>query len=58
MKREIWLFLFLLGFLFFSWPLMSIFRDSLAISLFIIWLVFIILIFVTSIISEKEDGGG
>ena len=58
MKREIWLFLFLIGFLFFSWPLMSIFKDSLAISLFIIWLVFIILIFVTSIISEKEDGGG
>jgi len=58
MKREIWLFLFLIGFLFFSWPLMSIFKDSLAISLFVIWLVFIILIFVTSIISEKEDGGG
>jgi hypothetical protein len=58
MKREIWLFLFIIGFLFFSWPLMSIFKDSLAISLFVIWLVFIILIFVTSIISEKEDGGG
>ena len=58
MKREIWLFLFLIGFLFFSWPLMSIFKDSLAISLFVIWLVFIILIFVISIISEKEDGGG
>jgi hypothetical protein len=58
MKREIWIFLFLLGFLFFSWPLMSIFKDNLAISLFVIWLVFIILIFVTSIFSEKEDGGG
>lgn len=58
MKREIWLFLFLLGFFFFSWPLMSIFKDSLVISLFVIWLVFIILIFVTSIFSEKEEGGG
>jgi hypothetical protein len=58
MRRDIWLFLFLLGFLFFSWPLMSIFKDNLVISLFVIWLVFIILIFVTSIFSEKEEGGG
>ncbi len=58
MSRDIWIFLFLLGFLFFSWPLMSIFKDSLAISLFVIWLVFIILIFITSIFSKREDGGG
>ena len=58
MSRDIWIFLFILGFLFFSWPLMSIFKDSLAISLFVIWLVFIILILITSIFSEKEDGGG
>ncbi len=58
MSRDIWIFLFLLGFLFFSWPLMSIFKDSLVISLFVIWLLFIILIFITSIFSEKEDGGG
>ena len=53
-----WLFLFILGFLFFSWPLMSIFKDSLVVSLFVIWLVFIILIFVTSIFSDREEGGG
>ncbi len=58
MSRDIWIFLFILGFLFFSWPLMSLFKDSLVISLFVIWLLFIILIFITSIFSEKEDGGG
>ncbi len=58
MRREIWLFLFLLGVLFFSWPIMSIFKDNLVISLFVVWLVFIILIFITSIFSEGEDSGG
>jgi len=58
MRRDAWFFLFLLGFLFFSWPLLSIFKDNLVISLFVIWLVFIILIFVTSILSKKENGGG
>ncbi|HUI67472.1 MAG TPA: hypothetical protein VL087_04635 [Nitrospirota bacterium] len=58
MSRDIWIFLFLLGFLFFSWPIMSIFKDNLVISLFIIWIVFIILIFLTSIFSGSEDGGG
>ncbi len=58
MRRDVWFFLFLLGILFFSWPIMSIFRDNLVISLFVIWLVFIILIFITSIFSESENGGG
>jgi hypothetical protein len=58
MRREVWIFLFVLGVLFFSWPIISIFKDSLAISLFIIWLVFIALIFIASIFSEREDGGG
>lgn len=58
MKKDIWFALFALGALFFSWPLMSIFRDSMATALFIVWLVFIILIFITSVFSEREDGGG
>jgi len=37
---------------------MSIFGDNLVSSLFIIWLVFIVCIFITSIFSEREDGGG
>jgi len=58
MRRDKWLFLFALGVLFFSWPIMSIFKDWLVLSLFIIWFVFIVLIFITSILSEREDGGG
>ena len=58
MTRDLWFFLFLLGVLFFSWPIMSIFKDSLVISLFVIWFVFIVLIFITSIFSKSEDGGG
>ena len=58
MRRDVWIFLFVLGVLFFSWPIMSIFGDSLVFSLFIIWLVFIVFIFIISIFSEREDGGG
>lgn len=55
MKREIWIFLFALGVLFFSWPIMSIFRENLVIALFVIWIVFILLIFLASIYSGRED---
>jgi len=58
MRRDVWIFLFVLGVLFFSWPIMSIFENSLVSSLFVIWLVFIACIFITSIFSEREDGGG
>jgi hypothetical protein len=58
MRRDVWIFLFGLGVLFFSWPIMSIFGDSLVSSLFVIWLLFIVCIFITSIFSEREDGGG
>ena len=37
---------------------MSIFGDSLVFSLFIIRLVFIACILITSVFSEREDGGG
>ncbi len=37
---------------------MSIFEDSLVLSLFIIWFLFIVFIFITSIFSGREDGGG
>ncbi len=57
MKREIWILLFVLGFLFFSWPIMSIFKHSLAASLFIIWFIFIALIFIIAHFPEREDGG-
>jgi hypothetical protein len=58
MKKEIWVFLFLLGVFLFSWPLISIFKDNMVGSLFTLWFAFIILIFITSVFSEREDGGG
>jgi hypothetical protein len=36
---------------------MTIFRDNLAVSLFVVWLLFIILMFIISIVSEREDRG-
>jgi hypothetical protein len=56
MKRDIWVVLFSLGILLFSGPFLSIFRDSLAYYLFIIWFVFIGLIFLAST-ANSEDGG-
>jgi hypothetical protein len=58
MQRDVWIFLLVIGVLFFSWPILSIFKDSLAIYLFVIWFVFIALIFVVSVFSKREDGGG
>jgi len=57
MRRDVWFFLFFLGVLLFGWPLMSIFRNGMAIYLFTVWLVFIVLILIISIFSEREDGG-
>ena len=57
MKRDIWILLFVIGLLFFSWPIMSIFKNSLATSLFIIWFVFIALMALFAHFLEREDGG-
>lgn len=58
MRKDIWYFLFALGVIFFTWPVLSIFRDNLPSYFFIIWLVYIILVYLTSKSSEGEDGGG
>ncbi len=58
MRRDVWFFLFSLGVLLFGWPLMSIFRYGLATYLFIVWLVFLVLIYITTKFSDREDGGG
>lgn len=58
MGRDIWYFIFALGVILFTWPILSIFKDSLPAYFFIIWLVYIIIVFVTSKSSEREDGGG
>jgi len=57
MKRDIWILLFVVGLLFFSWPILSIFKDSLATSLFIIWFVFIVFIIIIAHFPERQDGG-
>ena len=58
MTRDVWFFLFFLGALLFGWPLISIFKSGLAAYLVIVWIVFIALILVASILPEREDGGG
>jgi len=57
MKREIWILLFVMGLLFFSWPILSIFKHSLATALFAIWFIFIALIFIIALFSDRENGG-
>lgn len=57
MKREIWLFLFFLGLVLFSWPFLNIFRNRLSLYLYIVWIVFIGFIFFASVFSDREDGG-
>lgn len=57
MKRDIWFFVFALGAALYTWPILSIFKDSMPAYLFISWLVFIIIIYITSRSSEREDGG-
>jgi hypothetical protein len=58
MRRDVWIFLFAVGVLLFTWPVLSIFNDNLAAYLFVVWFIFILLIFITSIFSEREDGDG
>ena len=58
MKRDIWVFLFFIGLLLFTWPLMYIFRDSLQNYLFFAWLLFIVLIFLIVKFSDRADNGG
>ncbi|HEX9020952.1 MAG TPA: hypothetical protein VF903_06800 [Nitrospirota bacterium] len=57
MKRDIWVLLFGLGVLLFGWPFLTIFQDWLTYYLFIVWIVFIGLLFLTSTFSNREDGG-
>jgi hypothetical protein len=58
MKRDIWIFLFALGIILFSWPIMSIFRYGLSKYLFLAWFIFIALIFIATIYKSKSNDGG
>ena len=57
MKRDIWVFLFILGLLLFGWPLVTIFRDNLAAYLFVAWAGFILLIYIATVTAGRGHGG-
>jgi len=58
MTRDIWISLFLLGAVFFGWPIISIFRYGLAAYLFAAWLTFIVLVLLATLFSEKKKDEG
>jgi archaellum biogenesis protein FlaJ (TadC family) len=58
MARDIWISLFLLGAVFFSWPIISIFGYGLAAYLFTAWFIFIALVFLATIFSERKKDEG
>lgn len=57
MRRDIWYFIFALGVMLFTWPVLTIFRNNLPAYFFIIWLVYIVLIFIIVRFSKRQDGG-
>jgi hypothetical protein len=58
MKKDIWIFLFVIGVILFSWPIIGIFTYGLAQYLFTAWFVFIALIFFITVYSKKWKNGG
>jgi uncharacterized membrane protein len=58
MKRDIWIFLFILGLLLFCWPFLTIFRDSMASYLFAAWAAFIVLMYLATVYEDRGNGGG
>jgi hypothetical protein len=58
MIRDIWIFLFALGFILFNWPIISIFNYGLSQYLFITWFVFIAVIFTVTVYLSRGDRGG
>ncbi|MGW8273345.1 MAG: hypothetical protein ACWGN7_08155 [Thermodesulfovibrionales bacterium] len=58
MRKDIWIFLFFLGVVMFSWPVISIFWQRLSLYFFVAWGVFIALIFLAARSADREDSGG
>jgi hypothetical protein len=56
--RDFWIFLFVLGLVLFTWPVITIFQTNLAKYLFIIWFVLIVVIYVVNYFMEKNKSGG
>ncbi len=57
MNREIWPFLFFLGFVLFNWPFLQIFGGGLPAYLFGIWALFILAMVVIFKLTGEEDEG-
>jgi len=58
MRKEVWLFVFLVGLLAFNWPTLQIFSGVLPAYLFIAWFLLIAVIFTLARgAAEDEDGG-
>lgn len=53
-NTEVWVFIFLVGLLGLTWPLLEIFRVHILVYLFAFWLVFIALV---ALASFKTEGG-
>jgi len=59
MYTDIYIFIFILGILLFNWPLISIFKNSTIIYIFIAWFLFIFIIFISSYYTkdiENKEG--
>ena len=56
--KDIWLFLFSLGVIFFGWPIISMFGHNLALYFFSAWIIFIFIIFIATMSNKKGDKGG
>jgi hypothetical protein len=58
MKRDICIFLFVVGIVLFNWPIISIFKYDLSKYFFLSWFIFIALIFIVNVYSKKGNNGG
>lgn len=56
--RDFWIFLFVLGLILFTWPVITIFQTNLAKYLFIIWFALIVVIYIVNYFMEKNKSGG
>lgn len=57
-NKEVWPFIFLLGLLFFNWPLMDIFEPVLPYYLYTVWILFILGIGLLATIRIRTDKNG
>ena len=57
MKKDLWIFLFLIGLVLFNWPFIIIFRENFTIYPFVVWLLLIIAIIVIGVFSDREERG-